>query len=171
MNQKDRLLLNTGFIFFGFGFAMNDHVVMALLCACIAVMIAITSHSVHVLLSHLSEIIPAYITELICIRFSIPVASIPLIRLLSLAVLISAACWMDSSEKVVGGVMKGMTGVMLLFYVLSFCLKETAYGTGNTCLLITLIFLPFSLSYGIRECRYRLAHKKRITMEERRILQ
>lgn len=173
MNQKDRLLLNTGFIFFGFGFAMNGHVVMALICAGISMMIAIYSHSAGVLLAQMPAIIPAYGIELFGIQISSLSEVIPFIRILSLASLISAACWMESSEKVIGRTMKGMTGIMLLFYGLSFFLKETVYGTADTCLLITLIFLPFSLGYGIRECRYILVMRKtkQMTMAERRILQ
>lgn len=159
MNQKDKLLLNEGMVFFAFGFALNGNKLPALIAGLLAIVTAVESHSIHALFKQKITVLLYLISELIIIRISHLDEVVPYVVFLSLSSLITSVLWLQSSEKVIGNLMKGMTVMMLFSYVLAFTMHELFYGRMYTMILITLIFLPSCLGYMIREWRY-YAHKK-----------
>lgn len=154
MNQKYKMLVNEGFIFFAFGFALNGYHITAVIFAMIAVILSVQSHSIHVFQRHGIHIMELFTIEIVMIHLSHLDEIVPSIAAVSFASLISADLWMESSEKAIGQVMKGMTAVMIVFLIMSLVMKNLFYGTGNTCLIIGLVFMPSSLEYLHREYRY-----------------
>lgn len=155
MNQKYGLLLNEGFLFFAFGAALNNHPVFACVFAFVALICAVFFHSIHMLENHLPRIILCFLPELALIDISCLGNVIPSVSFLAFVSLVCADLWMESSEKAIGQVMKGMVLVMLLFLAFSFSIENLYFGTMHTCLITLIIFLPSSAGYVIREIRYR----------------
>lgn len=155
MNQKYRLLLNEGFLFFAFGAALNNHPVSACIFAFVALNCAVFFHSVRMLEKNLPRIVLCFLPELALIDFSHLGNVIPSVSFLAFVSLVCADLWMESSEKAIGQVMRGMILVMTLFLALSFSVDNLYFGTMNTVLITLLIFLPSSAGYLIREIRYR----------------
>lgn len=155
MNQKYRLLLNEGFLFFAFGAALNGHQLSACIFASAALLCAVFFHSVHMFERHLPKIALCFLPQLYLIDACGLNDVIPSIAFLSLVSVACADLWMQSSEKAIGSVMKGNLMLMVLFLILSLSLDNLYYGTVSTCLITMLIFLPSSAGYLIREIRYR----------------
>lgn len=155
MNQKYRLLLNEGFVFFAYGFAFNGYELPAFFFAAIAIALAVYFHSVRIFRMHLLRIIVLFIPELFLIYILQLNDLVTLIPLLSMSSLITADLWMGSSEKAIGQIMRGMTLTMMIFLFLSFSIKGLFYGNVNTCIITLLIFMPSSAGYLIKEIHYR----------------
>ena len=159
MNQKDKLLLNEGLVFFAFGFALNGNTVLSLITASLAIVLAIEAHSIHALFRCKIPFLTGLVSELIIIWISHLNAVVPHVLFLSVSSLITSVLWLQSSEKVIGNMMRGMTVMMILSCILAFSLNHLYFGKENTLLLVMLIFLPSVIGYLIRECRYYILKK------------
>lgn len=145
MTYKQKILAQYGLLLLGYAYALREETIPSILCAIVAVILAIVTHSLSGLKRRMGQVL--YGTLLICIFLSALQMTfrVPLLPFLSLCNMMVSALLMESSRKLKQTILQyhRLSFVVLLLLQWLFPFTYTLYNVLYVCFL----FLPLCVIY------------------------
>ncbi|MBR2067893.1 MAG: hypothetical protein IJ875_06520 [Solobacterium sp.] len=147
MNNKVKFCIAESFVLLSFSYAADGYPIPSLLCACIAVGMAICSNSLMLYRKKFIWILAYSILQMMVVRFSSLEAQVPVLPFLIICNTSFSYLWMEKDFADIKDMMQGIVTVMLALYFLAFVFGDARFSFLETLLYIALIFAPIVSLY------------------------
>ena len=163
MRQREKFNISLGLMLLAYGYAVTGYALPSLVCGISAAVIAVCSHSIRCLRSHMLWILSFSLIEIIVIRALAIDHNLPTLSALTLCNAVFASCSCDSSYRTIHSTLRIQLICLLAFLLavlilpaswLIFLMPVLTVSRMLECVLVLFIFAPLLIQNYARQKRH-----------------